>query len=58
MIGIRDIRVLDPANGRDDKRNLLIAEGKIVSADAKLEDMKELPHRDLWTYMCISAIRG
>ena len=41
MIGIRDIRVLDPANGRDDKRNLLIAEGKIVSADAKLEDMKD-----------------
>lgn len=41
MIGIRDIRVLDPANGRDDKRNLLIAEGKIVSVDAKLEDMKD-----------------
>lgn len=37
MIGIRDVRVLDPANGRDERRNLLIADGKIMSIDAKLE---------------------
>ena len=37
MIGIRNVRVLDPANGRDERGNLLIAEGKIVSVDANLE---------------------
>lgn len=37
MIGIRNIRVLDPSNGRDERRNLLIADGKIASIDAKLE---------------------
>ncbi len=37
MIGIRDVRVLDPAHGRDGRGNLLIADGKIVSIDAKLE---------------------
>ena len=38
MIGIRNVRVLDPANGRDERGNLLIAEGKIVSVDANLEE--------------------
>ncbi|MCI9679916.1 MAG: dihydroorotase [Lachnospiraceae bacterium] len=33
MIGIRGIRVLDPANGRDEVLDLVIAEGKIVSTD-------------------------
>lgn len=38
MIGIRDIRVLDPANGRDEILNLLIADGKIVSIGGELRE--------------------
>lgn len=36
MIGIRGVRVLDPASGRDEKLDLLIADGKIVSTDKAL----------------------
>lgn len=39
MIGILGIRVLDPANGKDEKMDLRIAKGKIVSTD--IEPTKE-----------------
>lgn len=44
MIGIRGVRVLDPANGRDEKLNLVIADGKIVSTDKVIseEDCSEI----------------
>lgn len=38
MIGIRGIRVLDPAAGRDEVLDLIIAEGKIVSTDKAPEE--------------------
>lgn len=38
MIGIRNVRVLDPANGRDEILNLLIADGKIVSVGEALRE--------------------
>ena len=38
MIGIRGVRVLDPANGRDEKLNLVIADGKIVSTDKMISE--------------------
>ena len=44
MIGICGVRVLDPANGRDEKLNLVIADGKIVSTDKVIseEDCSEI----------------
>lgn len=38
MIGIRNVRVLDPANGRDEILNLVIADGKIVSIGGELRE--------------------
>lgn len=38
MIGIRGVRVLDPANGRDEVLDLIIADGKIVSLDKTPEE--------------------
>lgn len=38
MIGIRGVRVLDPANGRDEILNLVIADGKIVSIGEVLKE--------------------
>lgn len=38
MIGIRGVRVLDPLTGRDEKQNLLLADGKILSTTADVRE--------------------
>lgn len=40
VIGIRNVRVLDPVNGTDGVRDLIIADGKIISTDKKPEEEK------------------